>query len=45
LLAFYPQFQMDDLPTTPRELALRAYEVAKSVGLVNVHIGNIHLLW
>lgn len=45
LLAFYPQFQMDDLPTTPRKLALRAYEVAKSVGLVNVHIGNIHLLW
>lgn len=44
LLAFYPQFYLYDLPTTSQTHATRAYLAAKDVGLVNVHIGNIHLL-
>lgn len=44
ILAFYPQFYMNDLPTTSRELAYRCYDVAKTTGLKNVSIGNVHLL-
>ena len=43
LLAFYPQYVMDDLPTTSRKHAYECYEVAKKY-LENVRIGNIHLL-
>ncbi|MEM1729358.1 MAG: radical SAM protein [Candidatus Jordarchaeales archaeon] len=44
LLAFYPQYVMDDLPTTSRKLALECAAAAKKEGLVNVNIGNVHLL-
>ncbi len=44
LLAFYPNFFMNDLPTTSKDLAYKCYEVAKEAGLKNVKIGNIHLL-
>jgi pyruvate formate lyase activating enzyme len=44
LLAFYPHFYMDDLPTTSKTQALTAYNIAKSKGLKRVKIGNIHLL-
>lgn len=44
LLAFYPQFYLNDLPTTARSHALRCREVALDAGLANVHIGNVHLL-
>ncbi|MEP9411176.1 MAG: radical SAM protein [Candidatus Brocadia sp.] len=44
LLAFYPHFYMDDLPTTSRAHAFRCLEIAKSAGLTNVRIGNVHLL-
>jgi pyruvate formate lyase activating enzyme len=44
LLAFYPQFFFDDLPTTPRSLAIRCKEVAEEEGLRRVRIGNLHLL-
>jgi pyruvate formate lyase activating enzyme len=44
LLAFYPQFFFQDLPTTPRSLALRCKEVAEEEGLRRVRIGNLHLL-
>ena len=44
LLAFYPQFYLDDLPTTSRSHALRCREVALDAGLSQVHIGNMHLL-
>ena len=44
LLAFYPQFLMNDLPTTSRREAYLCYEAACSSGLKRVHIGNIHLL-
>jgi len=44
LLAFAPQFAMSDLPTTSREQATRCYEAARDAGLINVRIGNEHLL-
>ncbi len=44
LLAFYPQFYIDDLPTTSRSHALRCQAVARDAGLNRVHIGNIYLL-
>jgi pyruvate formate lyase activating enzyme len=44
LLAFYPHFHLQDLPTTSRTHALRCKEVAEGVGLKRVHIGNLHLL-
>ncbi len=45
LLAFYPQYMMDDLPPTPRSLAERCLKASKSAGLRAVRLGNIHLLW
>lgn len=44
LLAFYPSYVMNDLPTTSRKLADQCYRVAKKRGLENVRIGNVHLL-
>ncbi|MFO0794702.1 MAG: radical SAM protein [Candidatus Brocadiaceae bacterium] len=44
LLAFYPHFYMDDLPTTSRTHALRCQDIARGAGLRHVRIGNIHLL-
>ena len=44
LLAFYPQFYLHDLPTTSRTHALRCKEAAEMAGLINVHVGNLHLL-
>ena len=44
LLAFYPQFYLDDLPTTSRTHALRCQAIAKDAGLHHVHVGNLHLL-
>lgn len=43
LLAFYPQFYMGDMPTTP---ILHAQECVKAAQayLKNVRIGNVHLL-
>lgn len=44
LLAFYPCFQMNDLPTTSKQHAYRCLKVAKEAGLTRVRLGNIHLL-
>jgi pyruvate formate lyase activating enzyme len=44
LLAFYPCFYMNDLPTTSKQQAFKCLEVARQAGLKNVHLGNIHLL-
>lgn len=44
LLGFYPCFYMHDLPATSRHHAEECLEVARACGLVNVRIGNIHLL-
>jgi pyruvate formate lyase activating enzyme len=43
LLSFYPQYQMNDLPTTRRKTAEECYKKARK-HLKNVRIGNIHLL-
>jgi len=43
LLAFYPQYVMNDLPTTSRKLADQCYDAAKK-HLENVRIGNVNLL-
>lgn len=43
LLAFYPQYVMNDLPTTSKELADECFKVAKK-HLEKVRIGNVNLL-
>jgi pyruvate formate lyase activating enzyme len=44
LLAFHPQFQLTDLPTTSFSQAEAALRAAHEAGLHQVRIGNIHLL-
>lgn len=44
LLAFYPHFEMTDLPVTSRTQAEACKAAALEAGLKRVHIGNIHLL-
>ncbi|HIE11405.1 MAG TPA: radical SAM protein [Kiritimatiellae bacterium] len=44
LLAFHPDFLMQDLPVTGREHAFRCREAARSAGLLRVVLGNAHLL-
>lgn len=44
LLAFYPKFCINDLPTTSKSHALRCKASAEKAGLKNVRIGNVHLL-
>lgn len=44
LLAFHPDFHLLDLPPTPKDYALRCLKVAKSFGLKEVRLGNVHLL-
>ena len=44
LLAFAPHFYMPDLPCTSMRHAQEAEAAARAAGLVNVHIGNRHLL-
>lgn len=44
LLGFGPNFYMPDLPYTSRRHAEECMEAAHKAGLVNVNIGNIHLL-
>jgi pyruvate formate lyase activating enzyme len=44
LLAFAPQFHMADLPCTPARQAQEAEAAARAAGLVEVRVGNRHLL-
>jgi pyruvate formate lyase activating enzyme len=44
LLAFAPHFRMDDLPATSLRHAAQAEAAARAAGLVNVRVGNRHLL-
>jgi pyruvate formate lyase activating enzyme len=44
LLAFAPNFYLHDLPCTPAVHAREAEAAASAAGLVNVRIGNRHLL-
>lgn len=44
LLAFHPNFHIDDLPTTSRSLALERFEAARETGLKRVRLGNRRLI-
>ena len=44
LLAFHPQFLMEDLPVTTKKQATTCKDAAERAGLKRVKIGNIHLL-
>ncbi|MCX7598131.1 MAG: radical SAM protein [Armatimonadetes bacterium] len=44
LLAFAPQFEMSDLPCTPRSQAEECLAAARETGLKNVRLGNTHLI-
>lgn len=44
LLAFAPHFYMQELPRTSARHALAAEDAARAAGLMNIHIGNRHLL-
>ncbi len=44
LLAFYPSFQLKDLPVTSRVQAELCRDAALKAGLKHVHLGNEHLL-
>ncbi|MCL4503917.1 MAG: radical SAM protein [Deltaproteobacteria bacterium] len=44
LLGFYPQFVLNDLPVTSRDLAFQARDAAQAAGVKRVHLGNLHLL-
>ncbi len=39
--AFYPMYKLENIPPTSEELLLKAYDIAKEVGLNYVYIGNI----
>jgi pyruvate formate lyase activating enzyme len=38
---FYPQYQMDNLESTPMKTLSRAYEIGKESGLRYVYLGNV----
>ncbi|NHI93872.1 MAG: AmmeMemoRadiSam system radical SAM enzyme [Candidatus Lokiarchaeota archaeon] len=40
---FHPMFQLNDVPSTPRETLENAYRTAKKVGLKYVYLGNIYV--
>jgi len=44
LLAFHPEFMLQDLPSTSRSQALRCKQAAERSGLRRVSVGNLHLL-
>jgi pyruvate formate lyase activating enzyme len=44
LLAFHPDFEMNDLPATSCQQAKECLYAAKAAGLTRVRIGNMHLL-
>ncbi len=44
LLGFHPHFFITNLPTTSRRHAEECERAARDAGLVNVRIGNVHLL-
>jgi pyruvate formate lyase activating enzyme len=44
LLAFFPHFMMENLPTTSRAHAERALAAARDAGVRHVELGNRHLL-
>ena len=43
-LGFYPHFQLNDMESTSRAQAEMALDIARAYGIVNTHLGNIHLI-
>lgn len=41
LLRFHPDYKMLDVQPTPKELLVKMYELARSVGLKYVYLGNV----
>jgi len=41
LSAFHPDYKMAEVPETPHETLLRAYKIAKDIGLKYVYLGNV----
>jgi len=39
--AFFPHYKMTDVPPTPLETLLKAYEIAKGEGFNYVYLGNV----
>jgi len=39
---FYPHYKMLDLPPTPFETLMKAFNIAKEEGLKFVYLGNVH---
>ena len=44
LLAFHPEFYLDDLPATSSQHARQALKAAEEAGLKRVRLANLHLL-
>jgi len=44
LLAFHPDYVLNDLPSTPRVQAEACAAAARAAGLTRVSLGNLHLL-
>ncbi|MCM8757630.1 MAG: AmmeMemoRadiSam system radical SAM enzyme, partial [Candidatus Omnitrophica bacterium] len=40
--AFYPAYKMLDVPPTPIETLIEAYEIGKKMGLKYVYVGNVY---
>lgn len=40
--AFHPDFRMRDLPPTPHQTLIQAFDIAKKAGLKHPYIGNVH---
>ncbi len=40
--AFYPAYKMLDVPPTPIEKLIEAYEIGKKVGLHYIYVGNVY---
>jgi len=43
LSRFYPAFKMSEIPPTPIEKLIRAYQIGKEEGLFYVYLGNVSL--
>lgn len=41
LIAFFPQYEMEDVPSPDLDMMLLAYQEARAAGLKNVRLGNI----
>jgi len=41
LSAFYPAYKLMDIPPTPHETLIRAYNIGKKAGLRYVYVGNV----